>query len=83
MTQIVATDLWFPSQQDPVGRDHGGNFRNYNHTLIADDPVRYIVWVDAGRLSSGRYGFRPELAPRTALHLVRCRNGTEVTTATT
>jgi hypothetical protein len=74
VNQIASTDLWFPDQQAPVGRDHGGNFSDYSSTLVADDPVRYVAWVNAGRPHGPQS--QPELAPRQALHLVECRNGT-------
>jgi hypothetical protein len=79
---IAATDLLFPGRQDPIGHEPG---RNIQATTWFDgvDRLRYVVWVDAGRpFGNGRgqgfggnYTTRPELAPRTALHLAACRNG--------
>jgi hypothetical protein len=75
---IAATDLLYPGQLDWTERL--GN---------RCDPLRYVVWVDAGRwhpvgvqapLGRGRGSETkslPELAPRTALHLVAVRNGKE------
>jgi hypothetical protein len=70
---IAGTDLLYPRQPDPVGRDKGGGF-----PPLAYDHNRYVVWVDAGRPhQNGRdenYRSLPELAPRPAFHLtVRTR----------
>jgi len=61
---VADVDLWFPTQQDPVGVPSG---------LVSDwwieqaDPERYIVWVPTSRGA--------ELAPRKALHVgLRARN---------
>lgn len=54
--------------------------------LLPADPLRYLVWVDAGRWyrsgvtvgghnGGGTPKGLPELTPRQALHLVECRNG--------
>jgi hypothetical protein len=66
---VITTDLWFPGHQDPVGREPSTKGAGRHRDA---DPTRYIVWVDAGRGPDYAY---PELTPRTALHLVACRNG--------
>jgi hypothetical protein len=66
---IAATDLLYPNQPDPIGWQGTGQF------APPRDSLRYVVWVDAGRLH-GRDGWA-ELAPRLGLHLVAVRNGKE------
>jgi len=74
MNQIASTDLWFPGQQAPVGLPpHGPGHDMVRQAFM--DRVRYVVWVNTGRPHGPLYS-RPELAPRQALHLVECRNGT-------
>lgn len=67
---VAALDLWFPTQQDPVGPEQGANWG------AGPDPLRYVVWVDAGRWHGngregqlGNFASLPELAPRHALHV--------------
>jgi hypothetical protein len=72
MNQIASTDLWFPGHQAPVGLPPHGQGHDMVRQAVMDRN-RYVVWINAGR----PHGMltRAELAPRTALHLVVCRNG--------
>jgi hypothetical protein len=65
MSIIASTDLWFPGQRDPLSLDYDGTRPGQQPQ---PDALRYVVWVDPGRGLG-------EQAPRTALHLVACRNG--------
>jgi hypothetical protein len=63
---IVSTDLWFPGRWELFGWPHA--VTRWRPGDLTPDPTRYVVWVNPGR-------GRGELAPRTALHLAECRNG--------
>jgi hypothetical protein len=54
--QVLATDLWYPGQQDPIGPDQAGA------RWAVPDPLIYIAWV---RSDSQRGG----LQPRKTLHV--------------
>jgi hypothetical protein len=65
----LIADLLYPDQQDPVGMDHGGNFRGTRSYTLNADRARYIVWIDTNRPHAPT-----ERAPRQAFHLT-VRNG--------
>jgi hypothetical protein len=59
--QVLATDLWFPGEPDPLGRPSGST-----EVLGRDpDPLIYIAWVRSDSQ-------RGALQPRTALHVEGC-----------
>ena len=66
---VAGVDLWFPTQQDPVGPDPhavvaGGWLGDRRVVRHHPDPQRYVVWVPAPGRNRGT-----ELAPRRALHV--------------
>lgn len=65
---LQRAELWFPGQQDPIGR-----YASWAGYYAEPDPTRYVVWVDAGRTRPGQV--RGERKIRMGLHLVVCRNG--------
>lgn len=69
MNVIADTDLRFPHLRPTLGWPVGV----HRDAPVGFDRLRYVAWVDAGRRHQP--DSRPELAPRTALHVVRCRNG--------
>jgi hypothetical protein len=59
--QVLATDLWFPGESDPIGRPPGST-----EVLGRDpDPMIYIVWVASDSQRRAKQ-------PRTALHVAGC-----------
>jgi len=66
---VAGVDLWFPTQQDPVGPEPnavaaGGWLGDRRVVRHHPDPQRYVVWVPAPGRNRGA-----ELAPRRALHV--------------
>ena len=70
---VADVDLWFPTQQDPVGPENnavaaGGWLGDRRVIRHHPDPQRYVVWVPAPGRDRGT-----ELAPRRALHVNHVR----------
>jgi hypothetical protein len=61
---VVAANLLYPGQQDPVGRDPAGA------AFLEPSPLCYVIWI---RPRPER--FPDELCARWALHVNHCAGG--------